>query len=96
VTSSTSDQPSRVVLLGDSIFANAAYTHGEPDVLAHLRRVLPPDWRATLCAVRFGDTPHAALQTARNPGPFTATAGIGLRDGELPRRSRVEAARRYR
>lgn len=40
-----------VVLLGDSIFDNSAYTRGAPDVMAHLRRLLPPGWRATLCAV---------------------------------------------
>jgi hypothetical protein len=40
-----------VVLLGDSIFDNAAYTSGEPDVVSHLRRLLPAGWTATLCAV---------------------------------------------
>ncbi|MCY3017631.1 MAG: SGNH/GDSL hydrolase family protein [Planctomycetota bacterium] len=40
-----------VVLLGDSIFDNAAYVPGEPDVIAQLRRALPSAWQATLCAV---------------------------------------------
>jgi hypothetical protein len=40
-----------VVLLGDSIFDNAAYTGREPDVINHLRRLLPNGWQATLCAV---------------------------------------------
>jgi hypothetical protein len=40
-----------VVLLGDSIFDNAAYTGREPDVITHLRRLLPNGWQATLCAV---------------------------------------------
>jgi len=40
-----------VVLLGDSILDNAAYTAGAPDVVSHLRRLLPPGWGATLCAV---------------------------------------------
>lgn len=40
-----------IALLGDSIFDNAAYTDGEPDVVTHLRRILPPPWKATLCAV---------------------------------------------
>ena len=44
-------QQSHVVLLGDSIFDNAAYTRGEPDVAAHLRSLIPAEWRATLCAV---------------------------------------------
>jgi hypothetical protein len=39
-----------IVLLGDSIFDNAAYVDG-PDVVAQLRHVLPDDWRATLSAV---------------------------------------------
>lgn len=40
-----------IVLLGDSVFDNAAYTGPEPDVLSHLRTVLPAGWEATLCAV---------------------------------------------
>ena len=42
---------SHVVLLGDSIFDNAAYVAGGPDVVAQLRDRLPAGWRATLCAV---------------------------------------------
>jgi lysophospholipase L1-like esterase len=44
-----------VVLLGDSIFDNAAYVRGGPAVIDQLRGVLPPDWQATLRAVD-GDT----------------------------------------
>lgn len=40
-----------VVLLGDSIFDNAAYTRGGPDVAAQLRDELPRGWHATLAAV---------------------------------------------
>lgn len=40
-----------VVLLGDSIFDNAAYVRGGPDVVAQLREHLPEGWRATLRAV---------------------------------------------
>ncbi len=40
-----------VVLLGDSIFDNAAYVPGGPDVVTQLRGVLPSGWRATLLAV---------------------------------------------
>jgi hypothetical protein len=39
-----------IALLGDSVFDNAAYTSGEPDVLAHLRTLLPSSWQATLLA----------------------------------------------
>jgi hypothetical protein len=41
----------KVALLGDSIFDNAAYTGGEPDVVAHLRSMLPQNWKASLLAV---------------------------------------------
>lgn len=40
-----------VVLLGDSIFDNKAYTGDEPDVVSHLRQMFPPNWDATLKAV---------------------------------------------
>jgi hypothetical protein len=40
-----------VVLLGDSVFDNAAYVGRGPDVVQQLRTVLPGDWQATLLAV---------------------------------------------
>jgi hypothetical protein len=40
-----------IVLLGDSIFDNRAYTGGDPDVVSHLRPILPTGWRASLCAI---------------------------------------------
>lgn len=40
-----------IVLLGDSIFDNHAYTAGAPDVVTHLRACLPAGWRASLLAV---------------------------------------------
>jgi lysophospholipase L1-like esterase len=40
-----------IVLLGDSIFDNGAYTRGGPDVITQLRSILPPGWRASLLAV---------------------------------------------
>jgi GDSL-like Lipase/Acylhydrolase family len=43
--------PLHVALLGDSIFDNRSYTRGEPDVVAHLRRLLPPHWQASLLAL---------------------------------------------
>jgi hypothetical protein len=60
-------RPSHVALLGDSIFDNASYTAGEPDVVSHLRRVLPPPWQATLCAVDGAITAGLAAQLARVP-----------------------------
>lgn len=41
---------SHVVLLGDSIFDNAAYVPDGPDVVRHLQRALPPGWGASLLA----------------------------------------------
>ncbi|MGO4527260.1 SGNH/GDSL hydrolase family protein [Microvirga sp. 2MCAF35] len=41
---------SHVVLLGDSIFDNAAYVPGEPDVIQQVRARIPTDWTATLLA----------------------------------------------
>lgn len=40
-----------VVLLGDSVFDNAAYVRGGADVITHLRSLVPRGWRATLAAV---------------------------------------------
>jgi len=42
---------SHIALLGDSIFDNHSYTGGDPDVVSHLRDLLPAPWRATLCAL---------------------------------------------
>lgn len=39
-----------VVLLGDSVFDNAPYVAAGQEVIAHLRRSLPPEWKATLLA----------------------------------------------
>ena len=64
-------QRSHVVLLGDSIFDNAAYTRGAPDVVTHLRRVLPAQWRATLCAVDGATTSGLAAQLACVPPDAT-------------------------
>lgn len=44
-----------LVLLGDSIFDNASYVAGGPDVIRQVRDRLAPGWRATLCA-RDGST----------------------------------------
>ena len=57
--------PQHVVLLGDSIFDNASYTRGEPDVVSHLRSLLPPPWKATLAAIDGATTAGLARQVAR-------------------------------
>jgi hypothetical protein len=53
---------SHVVLLGDSIFDNAAYVRGGPDVIRQLRDALPAGWRATLAAVDGAVTGAVAHQ----------------------------------
>jgi hypothetical protein len=40
-----------IVLLGDSIFDNAAYVSGGPDVIRQLHSQLPEGWKATLKAI---------------------------------------------
>jgi hypothetical protein len=55
------------VLLGDSIFDNGAYTSGAPDVVTHLRRLLPPDWKASLLAEDGATTAALARQLRQVP-----------------------------
>ena len=61
------ERRNHIALLGDSIFDNAAYTHDDPDVVTHLRRLLPQPWEATLCAVDGTTTLGLAAQLARVP-----------------------------
>jgi hypothetical protein len=56
-----------VVLIGDSILDNAAYTRGGPDVLSQVRELLPPGWGATLLAVDKSTTDHVPSQLTRLP-----------------------------
>src|SRR4051795_7525328 len=56
-----------VVLLGDSVFDNATYVGGGPDVVTQLRRRLPPGWRASLLAVDGSVIASIAQQLARLP-----------------------------
>ena len=51
-----------LVLLGDSIFDNAAYTAGGPDVVTQLRGELPAGWTATLAAVDGSQAADVAAQ----------------------------------
>jgi hypothetical protein len=51
-----------IALLGDSIFDNAAYTNGLPDVITHLRRLLPAETTATLLAID-GSTTTDVVET---------------------------------
>ena len=56
-----------VVLLGDSIFDNAAYTGREPDVVHHLRSILPSAWKASLLAVDGSVTSDLSTQVPEVP-----------------------------
>lgn len=60
-----------MVLLGDSIFDNAAYVPGGPDVITQLAAILPPEWRATLRAVDGALCDDVARQLARAPADAT-------------------------
>jgi hypothetical protein len=88
-----------VALLGDSVFDNQAYTGDEPDVVAHLRAILPQSWRATLYA-QDGATTAAITRQAGAVAPDVshvvlsvggndALANIDLLD--TPVRSTAEA-----
>jgi hypothetical protein len=56
-----------VVLLGDSVFDNAAYVAGGPDVATQLRERLYSPWRATLGAVDGSVMSSLPEQLARLP-----------------------------
>lgn len=58
---------SHVVLLGDSIFDNAAYVPDRPPVVEQVRRGLPAGWSATLAAVDGHMVGDVASQVRRIP-----------------------------
>ena len=92
-----------IVLLGDSVFDNAAYTGSEPDVITHLRSVMPAEWQATLCAVDGATTSDLPAQVRRIPRQATHLfVSIGGNDAlrnydllEMPVRSTAEALRLF-
>jgi len=53
-----------VVLLGDSIFDNAQYTGGGPDVASQVRNLLPPGWAIATCCWRIHDCQHSRPSAA--------------------------------
>src|SRR5918994_6016571 len=73
-----------VVLIGDSIFDNAAYPSGGPDVVSQVRELLAPGWKATLLAVDGSTTDHVARQLARLP---TQATHLPVREQRAPTRS---------
>jgi hypothetical protein len=86
-----------VVLLGDSIFDNAAYVGGGPDVVTQLGAALPSGWRATLLAVDGAVIDGVARQLDRLPADATdLVLSVGGNDalghvGLLDRRARTGA-----
>src|SRR5690349_4860073 len=60
-----------VVLLGDSVFDNAAYVPGGPDVIRQVRERLPADWQASLRAVDGATTAGMPGQVQRVPPDAT-------------------------
>jgi hypothetical protein len=81
---SHSTETRHVALLGDSIFDNAAYTMGEPDVIGHLRTVLPDTWRASLCALDSSTISGLPAQIAKVPADAShLVVSIGGNDAIL-------------
>jgi len=75
---------SHVALLGDSIFDNRSYTGGAPDVVTHLRDLLPASWRATLCAVDGSTAADLADQLADVPADAShVVVSVGGNDALL-------------
>jgi hypothetical protein len=74
---------SHVVLLGDSIFDNAAYVApGQPDVVKQVRTKLPEDWQATLCAIDGAVTRDVERQLRTIPaGASHLIVSVGGNDG---------------
>jgi hypothetical protein len=60
-----------LILLGDSIFTNAAYTSGGPDVISQVRSLLPSGWHASLLAVDGSTTDSMPHQIERLPKTAT-------------------------
>jgi lysophospholipase L1-like esterase len=87
-----------VILLGDSIFDNAAYTAGGPDVVSQLRKLLPSGWTTTLLAVDGHRTEDVSRQFAQvSKGATHLVLSVGGNDalshGDLlsrPARSAAE------
>ncbi|MEK8029723.1 SGNH/GDSL hydrolase family protein [Ideonella sp. DXS29W] len=60
-----------LVLLGDSVFDNGAYTSGGPAVIEQVSSALPPGWAASLCAVDGSTTEDIEAQLAQLPETAT-------------------------
>lgn len=56
-----------IVLVGDSIFDNARYTEGGPDVITQVREILPQGWKSSLLAVDGSTTKQVPSQLKNLP-----------------------------
>lgn len=73
-----------IALLGDSIFDNSSYTSGLPDVVTHLRGLLPAGSKASLLAVDDSTTAELSDQiSAVTPDVTRAVVSIGGNDALL-------------
>jgi hypothetical protein len=77
-----------IVLLGDSVFDNAAYVAGGPDVVEQLRKRLPAGWRATLRAVDGSMTGNVERQLHQLP-PDTSHLVISIGGNDALRQAGV-------
>ncbi|MDP2827557.1 MAG: SGNH/GDSL hydrolase family protein [Sulfuricellaceae bacterium] len=67
----TESPGAHLVLLGDSIFDNAAYVPDGLPVIEHLRQTIPSGWQATLLAIDGDITSGVAGQTLGVPSTAT-------------------------
>jgi hypothetical protein len=73
--------PGHITLLGDSIFDNGAYTGGAPDVLTHLRSMLPKPWSVSSEAEDGSRMASLAEQVAKiSPHTTHLAVAIGGND----------------
>lgn len=91
--------PAHIHLLGDSIFDNAAYVGGQPDLITRLRSRLPGGWTARLLARDGATTRDIPSQLARlSPDATHLVMSVGGNDAlmrqdllDMPVRSSAEA-----
>jgi hypothetical protein len=96
---------SQFVLPGDSIFDDAAYVKGGPDVIRWLKAKLPDGWNATLCAVdgSMVQDVHRQLSRAEGCQGLSKNSDMRLSGGsysnakaaKVPRKDRKESSLRY-
>ncbi|MBZ5522129.1 MAG: SGNH/GDSL hydrolase family protein [Acidobacteriia bacterium] len=91
-----------IVLLGDSIFDNLAYTEGGPDVIAQVRQLLPEGSHASLLAVdgatiqdvfpQLKRMPHDATHLVMSAGGNDAIMSAGILDMPVDSTAQAVAA----